>query len=224
MTKITNLEAINLNKTPMKKILAACTLLVVLSCSNQKKEEKSAGETTNTTSLADNVGNLGKLSDAATKMEELGKKLKKLTPLTNDELKAIAPETLNGLKRKSFNVGNYGGTVGISSIEAEYANDDVKSVKFVVLDGAGETGSGIVSLLSMGLSMDAESESDGVKTKTTEVNGIRAQTEERKSEQSISSSIKFLYKDRYSVSLDGTGYSLSELESFMKALKLDELK
>lgn len=112
---------------------------------------------------------------------------------------------------------------GMSAIQAEYG-DDNKNVKISILDGAGETGSAVVSLMAMTLSMDAESESNGTKSKTTEINGLRAITEDTKSGESISSSIKYLYKDRYSIGLDGQGYSLSELETYMKALHTSALK
>lgn len=207
----------------MKRILLACTALFLFSCGgNQKKEEKASESSGG--GIVENVGNLSKMSGAADKMEELTKKLKGLTPLTNAELKAVVPETLNGLKRKSFSAGGIG-VSGLSTIEAEYGvEDNSKTVRVMIMDGAGETGSAVVSLLSMTLSMDTESESDGKVSKTTEINGIRSMTEDSKSEQSTDSSIKFLYKDRYSVSLDGHGYSLSELEGFMKALDLNALK
>ena len=207
----------------MKKILLACTALFLFSCGgNQKKEEKASESSGG--GIVENVSNLSKMSGAADKMEELTKKLKGLTPLTNSELKAVVPETLNGLKRKSFSAGGTGMS-GLSTIEAEYAvEDNSKTVRVMIMDGAGETGSAVVSLMSMTLSMDTESESEGKVSKTTEINGIRSITEDSKSEQSTDSSIKFLYKDRYSVSLDGHGYSLSELEGFMKALDLSALK
>ena len=207
----------------MKRILIAGAALLLFSCSsNEKKEEKTAESSGG--GIVENVGNLSKMSGAADKMEEMGKKLKGLTPLTNAELKAVVPETLNGLKRKSFSAGG-AAISGISTVEAEYgADDNSKTIKVMIMDGAGESGSAVVSLLSMTLSMDTESEADGKVTKTAEINGVRTQTEDSKSEQSASSSIKFLYKDRYSVSLDGNGYSLSELESFRKALDLSALK
>lgn len=207
----------------MKRILLACTALFLFSCGgNQKKEEKASESSGG--GIFENVGNLSKMSGAADKMEELTKKLKGLTPLTNAELKAVVPETLNGLKRKSFSAGGIG-VSGLSTIEAEYGvEDNSKTVGVMIMDGAGETGSAVVSLMSMTLSMDTESESEGKVSKTTEINGIRSMTEDSKSEQSTDSSIKFLYKDRYSVSLDGHGYSLSDLEGFMKALDLSALK
>lgn len=207
----------------MKRILIAGAALLLFSCSSNEKKEEKAAESSGG-GIVENVGNLSKMSGAADKMEELGKKLKGLTPLTNAELKAVVPETLNGLKRKSFSAGG-AAVSGVSTIDAEYGVDDnSKTIKVMIMDGAGETGSAVISLLSMTLSMDTESEADGKVTKTTEINGVRTQTEDSKSEQSANSSIKFLYKDRYSVSLDGNGYSLSELESFRKALDLSVLK
>ncbi|WP_214227193.1 hypothetical protein [Pedobacter sp. B4-66] len=202
----------------LKKTLIAGMAFLMLSCGNQKKEESDSGAG----NLIDNVSNLNKVAKSADKMEELSTKLKKLTPLTNDELKAAVPETIDGLKRKSFSAGGYAVT-GLSTIEAEYG-DDIKYVKVGIIDGAGDSGSAIISLMAMTLSMDKESESNGTVSKTVDVNGIRSITEETKSENSVSSSIKFLHKDRYSVSLDGTGYTLQELESFLKSVKLDELK
>ncbi len=202
----------------LKKTLVAGMAFLMLSCGNQKKEEGDSGSG----SVIDKVSNLNKMANSADKMEELSAKLKKLTPLTNDELKAAVPETLDGLKRKSFSAGGYA-VAGMSTIEAEYG-DDAKYVKVGIIDGAGESGSAIISLMAMTLSMDRESESNGTVSKTVDVNGIRSITEETKSENSVSSSIKFLYKDRYSVNLDGTQYTLQELEAFLKSLKLDQLK
>lgn len=202
----------------LKKTVLAGIAFLMLSCGNQKKEESDSGSG----NIIDNVSNLNKVAKSADKMEELSTKLKKLTPLSNDQLKAAVPETLDGLKRKSFSAGGYA-VSGLSTIEAEYG-DDSKYIKVGIIDGAGESGSAIISLMAMTLSMDRESESNGTVSKTVDVNGIRSITEETKSESSVSSSIKFLYKDRYSISLDGTGYNLQELESFSKSVKLDELK
>eukprot|EP01132_Coremiostelium_polycephalum_P009868 gene9868-12102_t len=165
--------------------------LLMLSCGNAKKEEKS--DQSSGGGIVEGVSNLNKMAKSADKMKDLSEALKKLTPLTNDELKAVIPETLNGLKRKSFSAGGYG-MAGMSAIQAEYGDDNKNS------------------------------ESNGTKSKTTEINGLRAITEDTKSGESISSSIKYLYKDRYSIGLDGQGYSLSELETYMKALHTSALK
>ncbi len=199
--------------------MMAGAALFMLSCGNSKTEEQKS----ETSSVFDKVSNLSKVASSAGKVEEQIKKLKELTPLTNDELKAVVPETLNGLKRKSYNAGGLSAVGGLSSIDAEYG-DDNKYIKIGIIDGAGETGSAMVSLLALSLSMNTESESAETKTKTTEINGVRAVTEDTKRNESVNSSIKYLYKDRYSISLDGHGYTLSELEGFMKELNTSALK
>lgn len=191
---------------------------LMLSCGNDKKEEKKS----ESGGIVENVSNLTTITKSADKMEELTNSLKKLTPLTNEELKLAIPETLNGLKRKSYTAGAYG-TSGISSIQAEYG-DDIKDVQINIMDGAGESGSAIVSLMSLTLNMDTESESNGTITKTADINGIRAITEDTKSDQSVRSSVKYIYKDRYSISLEGKGYNLQELEEFMKGINTAALK
>jgi hypothetical protein len=208
----------------LKSTLITGMAFLMLSCGNEKKEENNTD--TESVNVIEGAKNLSKMSDAASKLEEQTAKLKEMTPLTNDELKAVVPETLGGLKRKSYSAGAMG-TVGLSAIDAEYgleSDDTTKRINIGIMDGAGESGSAIVSLLAMGLSMDTESESNGTKSKTTEINGIRAMTEETKIDQTVRSSIKYIVKDRYSINLSGEGYSLAELEAFMKNINTSSLK
>ncbi|MDN5286027.1 MAG: hypothetical protein JWR38_2301 [Mucilaginibacter sp.] len=204
----------------LNKTILAVAILFMLSCSNSPKKETE--EKSSIAKAVEGAGNLSKLSKSAEKMEAQTAKLKKLTPLSKDELKAVIPENVGDFKRKSYSAG---GTVAdISTAQGEYSKGDEKTISVSVLDGAGESGSAIVSLLAMGLSMDAESESNGTVTKNTEIDGVRYSTEDTKSDSRVSSSIKFLHNDRYAVTLTGEGYSLSELQSFLKSLDLSSLK
>jgi len=76
----------------------------------------------------------------------------------------------------------------------------------------------------MGLSMQTESESNGTVSKNIDVDGVRYSTEDTKSASGVSSSLKFIYRERYAVTLQGEGYSLSELQDFLKKLDLSSLK
>lgn len=205
----------------LKQTMVLGIACLMFSCSGEKKEEKS----TESPGIIESVSKLNNAADAMGKVEELSNKLKKETPLTNEELKAVVPETLDGLKRTSYSAG---GTVGdMRTINADYGDkyaSNAKSITVLIIDGAGEAGSAVVSLMAMTLGMDTESESEGKKTKTSDVNGIRMQTEETKTEQSSDASIQFLHKDRYSVRLDGKGYTLKELESLLSKLNMDALK
>lgn len=64
------------------------------------------------------------------KAEEL-----KLTPLSTDQLKAMMPEELMGIKKTSFTADSYSGA---SSSTATYKSDDGKELKLIIYDCAGK--------------------------------------------------------------------------------------
>lgn len=205
-----------LNKT----ILAVALLFALTSCGNSPKKETE--EKSGLGKLVEGASNLDKLAKSGEKLKDQTEKLKKLTPATVEELKAVVPENVGDFKRKSYSAG---GTVAdIVAAEAEYAKEDNKTIHVSILDGAGESGSAVVSLLAMGLSMQTESESNGTISKNIEIDGVRYSTEDTKSASSVSSSLKFIHNDRYAITLQGEGYSLSELQDFLKKLDLSSLK
>ncbi|SDP24838.1 hypothetical protein SAMN05428975_0857 [Mucilaginibacter sp. OK268] len=205
-----------LNKT----ILAVALLFALTSCGNSSKKENE--EKSGLGKLVEGASNLDKLAKSGEKLKDQTEKLKKLTPATTEELKAVVPENVGDFKRKSYSAG---GTVAdIVAADAEYAKEDNKTIHVSILDGAGESGSAVVSLLAMGLSMQTESESNGTISKNIEIDGVRYSTEDTKSASSVSSSLKFIHNDRYAITLQGEGYSLSELQDFLKKLDLSSLK
>lgn len=205
-----------LNKT----ILAVALLFTLTSCGNSSKKENE--EKSGLGKLVEGASNLDKLAKSGEKLKDQTEKLKKLTPATTEELKAVVPENVGDFKRKSYSAG---GTVAdIVAADAEYAKEDNKTIHVSILDGAGESGSAVVSLLAMGLSMQTESESNGTISKNIEIGGVRYSTEDTKSASSVSSSLKFIHNDRYAITLQGEGYSLSELQDFLKKLDLSSLK
>jgi hypothetical protein len=206
----------------LNKTMLAVAILFMLSCSNSPKKEAEEQSGTSISKAVEGVGNLSKLSKSAEKMEALTAKLKNLTPVSKDELKAVVPENIGDFKRKSYSAGN--SVADINSVQAEYSKGDEKRISINILDGAGESGSAIVALMAMGLSVDSESEENGTVTKNIEVDGVRYSTEDTKTESRVGSSIKFLHNDRYDVTLTGEGYNLSELQAFLKSLDLSSLK
>ena len=145
------------------------------------------------------------------------------TPITNDELKAIFPEILAGMKRNSFSVGE-AQMMGVNSGQASYSDGEGKSVEVSVMDGAGETGAAMVSMYVMTLSMETEKETETGYTKTTKFKGNRATVTENKDDDRVNSEITTLVSDRYIVTLDASGMSLRELESVFDELNLKSLK
>ena len=204
----------------LNKTILAVGILFMLSCGNSQKKETE--EKSGIGKAIEGASNLSKFAKSGEKMEAQIEKLKKLTPLSKDELKVVIPETIGDFKRKSYSAGN--SLADLNSVQAEYSKGDEKTISVGVIDGAGESGSAIVSLLAMGLSVDAESESNGTITKNLEIDGVRYSTEETKTDSRVSSSIKFLHKERYAFTLTGEGYSLSDLQAFLKSLDLSALK
>ncbi|NHA07059.1 hypothetical protein G7092_24890 [Mucilaginibacter sp. HC2] len=203
-----------------KTLLAVAVVLALSSCGNSQKKENE--EKSGLGQLVEGASNLNKFAKSGEKLKEQTEKLKKLTPATTEELKAVVPENVGDFKRKSYSAG---GTVAdIVAADAEYAKEDNKTIHVSILDGAGESGSAVVSLLAMGLSMQTESESNGTVSKNIDVDGVRYSTEDTKNGTTVSSSLKFIYKERYAVTLQGEGYSLSDLQDFLKKLDLSSLK
>src|SRR5437773_8595397 len=101
------------------------------------------------------------------KMEEL----KKLAPLTTDQLKAMLPEEIMGMKRSSFSANSM---MGFSAAEATYRDSSSeKQVNLSVFDCAGEAGAGVYSL-SYWTKMNMQSETDNGYSKTVDFNGQKA--------------------------------------------------
>ncbi|WP_270088880.1 hypothetical protein [Sphingobacterium sp. SYP-B4668] len=209
----------------------ATSIFLLSACGGNKSNDSGESTTEESGGISDvisGVKNLDNLKDGANKMEEMQGKLKGLTSLTNDELKAFFPETLEGLKRTSISVGNNEMFGNVATGNATYADENGKEITVKLMDGAGELGSGIISLIAMGYQMDNESESGNRVEKTHEFNGKRAKTEEVKendgTQDYYTSAIGFIEKDRYSVELRGQHFSLSELQKGMDKLNYGALK
>ena len=186
--------------------------MLVAACNNHKKistTEKNADGSTTTTTM--DVSDLSTSTDAMNKkMEEL----KKLTPLTIDQLKGLLPEELNGIKRTSFTTNS---TMGFAVAEAEYRKDDSTVIKLDIYDCAGEAGAGIYGL-NYWTKMNVQSESSDGYTKTIDFMGNRAvETYEKNNNQY---SLTFAASDRLLVVLSGRNTGNEALKDAAKSLKL----
>jgi alpha-L-fucosidase len=198
----------------MRLILASLLVVTILvsACKNHNKithTEKNADGSTTTTSV--DVSDLTNNTDAMNKkMEEL----KKLTPLTVDQLKGLLPEELNGIKRTSFSANS---TMGFAVAEAEYRKDDSTVIKLDIYDCAGEAGAGIYGL-NYWTKMNMQSESSDGYTKTFDFMGNKAvETYEKNSNQYT---LTFAANDRLLVVLSGRNTGIDALKDAAKSLKL----
>ena len=205
----------------MKKLMIAAAALMLVTCSKEEKvKEEKTGGFSDLVSTAKTYGKMGSSMQDVTKNIE---NLKNIPPLTNDELKAVLPEILLGLKRKELSVGD-NAMMNLSTAEAKYADDENRRVKVEIVDGAGETGSAMVSIMMMGLNVNKEKTTEFGFEKSTEINGAKSIVSEYKNGEDINSEIQTVLKNRYLVTLKADGFTYEELKSALSTLNNSALK
>ena len=201
--------------------MLATAVLMLVACSKEEKvkEEKTGG-------LSDLISTAKNYSTINNSLQDVNKNienLKNLIPLTNEELKAVLPEQLLGLKRKELSVGD-NAMMNLSTAEAKYADEDNKRIKVEIVDGAGETGSAMVSIMVMGLNVNKEKTTESGFEKSTEINGVKSIVSENKYGDNIKSKIQTVVKNRYLVILEGEGFTYEELKNTLGELNNSALK
>ncbi len=201
--------------------MLATAVLMLVACSKEEKvkEEKTGG-------LSDLISTAKNYSTINNSLQDVNKNienLKNLIPLTNEELKAVLPEQLLGLKRKELSVGD-NAMMNLSTAEAKYADEDNKRIKVEIVDGAGETGSAMVSIMVMGLNVNKEKTTESGFEKSTEINGVKSIVSENKYGDNIKSKIQTVVKNRYLVTLEGEGFTYEELKNTLGELNNSALK
>lgn len=205
----------------MKKLMLSAAALVLFCCS--KEESKQKAKSGGLSDVVSNVKNYSKINSSVQDVSKNIETLKKMTPLTNEELKALLPEELLALKRKELSVGD-NAMMQLASAEAKYSDGDQKKIKLEIMDGAGETGSAMVSILMMSFNMNKEKITETGYEKTAEINGNKAIIKENSGENYVNSSIQMVAKNRYLITLTGDGISYDDLEKALNQLKLSQLK
>ncbi len=201
--------------------MLSAAALVLFCCS--KEESKQKAKSGGLSDVVSNVKNYSKINSSVQDVSKNIETLKKMTPLTNEELKALLPEELLGLKRKELSVGD-NAMMQLASAEAKYSDGDQKKIKLEIMDGAGETGSAMVSILMMSFNMNKEKITETGYEKTAEINGNKAIIKENSGENYVNSSIQMVAKNRYLITLTGDGISYDDLEKALNQLKLSQLK
>lgn len=207
-------------------IILGLTMGSLLSCSGGSKETKaedSEPSIIDKVSETAGVKNLSSLEDKVKDMEKVIKELKSQTPVSNEVLKAVLPESLGGLKRKEFAVGD-ASVLNIKSAKAKYEDvDERKKLKLEILDGAGETASAMFSMVFMALKMDREKETDTGFEKVVDFKDGRAVIKQNKDDNNVESEIEWLFKDRFIIKLEGDGFTYEELMGIANNLNLSNL-
>lgn len=207
-------------------LLLGCSLFIACGNSNNSSEEGETEEKGALEKLSDAGNAIQSLSGMEKAMKEVEKHttaLKTKTPVNNDELKKVFPESLDGLKRTSISVGEMN-VMNIATASADYANEDnSKTININIMDGAGEEASSLTALAFYGYNMDSEKITEDSSQKTTEYKGHRAKLTESKYNDETSSTIEWIHKNRYLMKIEGEGFTIDQVGNFMDKLDLGKL-
>ncbi len=199
-----------------KAILAILSITFLISCGKDKEKEEPG-----LFDLIEGVSDLNKVAKEAEKIEEESDQLLKATPLSNDELKALLPESLIDYPRKKFSVGNQF-MADMAMAEAEYENEEGNTISFSIMDGAGETGSAMITLARLGFARDFEEQNDRGYRKSTTIHGYKAieEIEEDDYDDSVDSKIELMIGNRFMLSLEGDRLPLKQLKKAIDEIDL----
>ena len=200
----------------MKKYIILLAAVALIGCKKEEaKKEGGLGQ------AIDQVSSLSKIASSADELSKHIEELSKLTPITNEQIKAIFPDVFMGNKRTEYSSGQ-AAILQVSMGEAKYKNSDgQKSVEIKITDGAG-VGSSIVTGIMFTLQSDMEKETETGFEKVTEINGVKMLVKQDTSGETTDSSLKFLYKNRYLIEVDGD-YPVDELSRSISEIKLSTL-
>lgn len=198
----------------MKKysLFTAILFTILFSCSGGSSKDKTDVSISSVKDAAEAITSTA--DDSQKRIEEL----KKLTPISNDALKAVFPEEVMGMKRTSFNVTN---AMGYAIGTAEYQKDDTTHCNVAIYDCAGDAGSAFYGMMYL-TKLNMESETEDGYSKTVDFMGTKAIENYSKSADKYS--LSFLSAERFFVTIDGEKTGLDNLKSFADAIGLNKLK
>lgn len=155
----------------------------------------------------------------ATSMQERAAALAEKTPVTNEQFKAWLPESLDGIQRSAYKVGNNTFATA-TSVKGTYKKDNGEFVVEVV-DGAGNM-AGLVIMAGVANKVEMEEEDEFKHIKTVKKSGIEAKQTFYK-EKNITT-LKFLYDDRFLVDIRAEGFGVDETWDLLETLDLEGLQ
>jgi hypothetical protein len=192
----------------MKRIFSILLCSVIfIACDNnsESKEEKAKKDS------------LAKETERKTKVQEAKDKvaadLEKLTPLTEEQLKALFPESLIGAPASDH---SFNDNMGAPVASAKYNNGDSSSVWLTISDCAGSGGAGLYNTQFAG-QLDYNNENDIEYTKVIDFKGGKAIEFCRK--EKVECSLTY-FTGRFLVNLEGNNVDAAELKKIAGDLRI----
>lgn len=195
----------------LSSLFAACLLTA---CNSNKSKEPAATDDKSkdkpTTEVStDNTG-----QNPAEEIQKRLEQMKKMPALSTDQIKAMLPEELAGMKRSSFNAQSM---MGYGIGEAKYKSDDGKQLNLMVYDCVGEAGAGLYNMMYWG-AMNMESQDENGYKKSVSFNGGKAIETYEKSQDKYS--LLFTSGDRLLVNVEGEKTGLDAVKQAAGSLNL----
>lgn len=196
----------------MKYMITYFAAFILLAGCNNNKE---AG-TTRDDKKGETTINMRDVVDSGEDMKKKTEELKKLTPLTHDELKKLLPEELLGMQRTNIESSDMG---GYAVAEATYRKDqnDAAYLSVSVVDCAGEKGSGYYSY-GYWTKMQITKESDDGYTRPADWNGNRVIESHKKNRDQYE--VTYFTSDRFLVTIRGGKTGLDLVKQAAQSLNL----
>lgn len=157
------------------------------------------------------------ISESAKKMEESADKaeeLKKLTPLSLDQVEALIPNELLGMPRSNFSANS---SMGYAMAQGTYKGEGDKQLELQIVDCAGEMGAGWYTMSFFGLWNFQQKDDNGYQ-KTIDFNGGKAIEKYTKSNERYE--LTSFANDRFFVHLEGEKVALDDIKKVVKDLNL----
>jgi hypothetical protein len=200
--------------TRLSSLLLGAVMLLA-ACGNNKSKESNSTTTsqTNTENSGTTTTNPATNTDASNDMAKAMEEMKKMPALSTDQLKAMLPENLMGMKRSSFSANSM---MGYGVAEARYKSDDGKQLHLSIFDCAGVAGSAYYSMMYWGMNMEREDE-NGYE-KTTTFNGAKAIEKYQKGSEEYT--LTFPASNRLLVTVEGEQTGLDMVKQAAGSLNL----
>ncbi|MDD5406446.1 MAG: hypothetical protein PHE73_05865 [Sulfurovaceae bacterium] len=188
----------------MKKSYALLLAVFLMVSGCHKKTDSSRGSSAQVKSVKD-------IKDTFEEAGKTSENLKKAIPVSNEQLKKILPESIDGLERKKFSIGQ----LGMHIAEAQYGDEDRK-ISLSILDGAGDAGSAMIAMMQIGINTGGESEDENGYVKPITINGNNGMEEQKKSGDMITNKVTFIIANRFMLTLEGNDIDTDKLVSIIK--------
>jgi hypothetical protein len=200
----------------MKKsfLLVIAGLFLFAACNSDKTKDSTTETNTTGTNTETTGPNTTTTTNPVEDMTKAMEEMKKIPTLSTDQIKAMLPQELIGMKRSSFSANSM---MGYATGEARYKSDDGKEIKLTIFDCAGPAGAGLYSMMYWG-AMNMESEDENGYKKTTNFNGGKAiESYEKYSDKY---GLMYVSGNRLLVNIEGERTGLDAVKQAAQSLNL----